>query len=83
MKSDLANSILTFALGVLVVLSALFAVRTIFQARQLRAVQAQALVDQANFHTLQMLFADTSEYAKTHPTINPILQAAAKPTATR
>ncbi|HTX22431.1 MAG TPA: hypothetical protein VMD27_11340 [Candidatus Aquilonibacter sp.] len=84
MKCDTTNAVLTFVLGVLVVLGALFAVRTIMRTREFRAVQEQAIVDQANMATLRMLFGEASEYAKTHPAITPILQAVtAKPTATR
>jgi len=47
MKCETTNSILTFVLGVVILLNVLFALRTINYTREFRSLQIQAAQDQA------------------------------------
>jgi hypothetical protein len=70
MKSEIANAILIFALGFLVALDVLFAVRAVSGQRDFRALQFQASQSQAGLIQLQQLMAlvnDTRKYAELHP----------------
>jgi hypothetical protein len=74
MKSETFNSILTYVLGALVVLGVVFALRTIFHTRELRALQAQMLNCQVNINRLNLTLNEAVQYGKTHPDIEHILQ---------
>ena len=54
MKRDATNSVLTFVLGVFVVLGVVFALQTIFRTRQIRALQLQVSSINNNYVRLQM-----------------------------
>ena len=83
MKCETTNTILTFVLGVLALLGVIFALKTVFHARELRSLQMA--IPQKNFMlTVQSLYNDSVEYGKTHPDINRILQTVQAPkSATR
>jgi hypothetical protein len=72
------HSLTTVLLGVLTI-SALASVVLcwlyISQTRQLRAIRAQANAITYNNARINALVADTMEYSKTHPAIDPILEA--------
>ena len=74
------NSPLTTLLLGLLVLSALGSVvlcwMYISNARELRALQSQAMSIQQNRAFISSLANDTLEYSKTHPAIEPVLEAA-------
>jgi hypothetical protein len=74
MKSETFNSILTYVLGALVVLGVVFALRTVFHTRELRALQAQMLNCQVNINRLNLTLNEAVQYGKTHPDIEHILQ---------
>ncbi|MGD0745141.1 MAG: hypothetical protein ABSA45_08290 [Verrucomicrobiota bacterium] len=74
MKSETFNSILTYVLGALVVLGVVFALRTVFHTRELRAMQAQMLSCQFNVNRLNLTLNAAAQYAKTHPDMERILQ---------
>jgi hypothetical protein len=81
MKCDTMNSVLTFVLGVFVVLSVIFALQTIFRTREFRSLQIAAIQDQALLAQIQQvesLAQDVAEYSKSHssPELTRILQAA-------
>jgi hypothetical protein len=50
MKCETTNTILTWVLAVLVLAGVLFALKTIFRARELRMVQGQAVACQTNMN---------------------------------
>lgn len=74
------NSPLTTVLLGVLVLSTLTSVilcwMYISNARELRALQGQALSIQQNRAFITALATDTLEYGKTHPAIEPILESA-------
>ena len=74
MKYETTNAILTFVLGVLVVLGVVFALKTINQTREVRLLQQQVVNAQRSVNLLNLLLNDAAQYGKTHPDINPILQ---------
>lgn len=74
MKCDTTNCILTFVLGVLVVLGVVFALKTINHTREVRLLQAQVANAQRSVNILNLLLNDAALYGKTHPDINPIIQ---------
>jgi hypothetical protein len=73
------NSPLTTVLLGVLVLSALSSVMLcwmyISNARELRNLQAQAMSIQQNRAFITSLATDTLEYSKTHPAIEPVLEA--------
>ena len=73
------NSLTTVLLGVLTI-SALASVVLcwlyISNTRQLRTLQTQATLINNNRALINALAIDTVEYSKTHPAIDPILEAA-------
>jgi hypothetical protein len=73
MKCEVTNMILTFVLGVLIVLGVIFALRAVIHTREFRALQTQMIVSQGNLNRLNLLFNDAVQYGKTHPDINRIL----------
>jgi len=82
MKSGTTNTVLTVVLAVLVLSGVLFALQTIFRARELRTLQAQTFACQSNMNHLNLLLNEAIQYGKAHPDINPILQPfEAKPAA--
>jgi len=74
MKSETLNTILTFVLGVSVLLGVIFALRTVFRTRELRSLQAQMLNCQLNISRLNLTLNAAAQYGKTHPDIEHILQ---------
>jgi hypothetical protein len=81
MKCDTMNSVLTFVLGVFVVLGVIFALQAIFRTREFRTLQITALQDQATLAQIQQvesLARDAMDYNKNHPSpeLARILQAA-------
>lgn len=80
MKSETMNSVLTFVLGVLVVLNVIFALQTIFRTREFRSLQFTAVQDQAKLAQIQQIESiarDTMAYNQKHPSpeLTRILQA--------
>ena len=77
MKSETMSSVLTFVLGALIVLGAIFAVRTINHTRELRSLQIQAASINANYMRLQALANDVNAYNQKSPSpeLTRILQA--------
>ena len=70
MKSETMNLVLTFVLGVFIVLDAIFAMRAISGQREFRELQLGAAQSQAGLNQilqLQSLVNDTREYGKSHP----------------
>jgi hypothetical protein len=74
MKCEITNTILTFVLGVLLVLGVIFALQAVNYTRDLRALNMQLENAQRNFNSLNLLLNDAIQYGKTHPDINPVLQ---------
>jgi hypothetical protein len=74
MKSETTNTVLTFILGVLVLLGVIFALKTINHTRELRSLTSQAVNANAMLISEQTFFNDCLEYGKTHSDINRILQ---------
>jgi len=74
MKCELLNTILTFLLGVSVLLGVIFALRTVFHTRELRTLQAQMLSCQVNVNRLNLTLNAAAQYGKTHPDIQHIIQ---------
>ena len=67
MKCETMSSVLTFVLGALIVLGAIFAVRTINHTRELRSLQIQAANINANYARLQALANDVIAYNQKSP----------------
>jgi hypothetical protein len=67
MKSEIMNTILTYVLGVLALLGVIFALQTIFRTRELRTLQIQAAVDNANVMRLQALAGEAMAYNQKNP----------------
>ena len=67
MKSETMNSVLTFVLGVFIVLGVIAALRTINRTRELRSLQMQAT--QANGYRMgvEALANDAVAYSKQNP----------------
>jgi hypothetical protein len=68
MKSDTSNGILTFVLGVLVIVGAVLAVNVAFQTRAFRAMEQKALMSKLNLERVQAVFNDTRAYYQKYPT---------------
>ena len=88
MKSEIMNSVLTFVLGVFIVLGAIFAVRAISGQREFRELQFNATQSQAGLNQLNQIYLlvnDTREYGKAHPSpeITRMLDALQAKPATR
>jgi hypothetical protein len=79
MKSETMNSVLTFVLGVFIVLGVIAALRTINRTRELRSLQIQAANINANYMRLQALANDVNAYNQNQkspsPELTRILQA--------
>jgi hypothetical protein len=70
MKCDRTTTILTFVLGMLILLDVLFALRAINYNRELRSLQIQAIQDQAALGQLQQfesVVRDTMAYNQKNP----------------
>ena len=74
MKCDVFNAILTFLLGVSVVLGVFFALRTIFHTHDLRALESQTAICQLNVARINGVLNAAGQYSKTHPDIEPIIK---------
>lgn len=74
MKCETTNAILTFVLGVLVMLGVVFALQTINHTRELRSLQMRLVATQRNINVLNLLLNESVQYGKTHPDINPVIQ---------
>ena len=74
MKCKILNTILTFLLGVSVLLGVIFALRTVVHTRELRILQSQMLTCQVNINRLNLTLNAAAQYGKTHPDIEHILQ---------
>ena len=74
MKCETFNTVLTFMLGVLALLGVFFALRTVFHTHDLRALQTQMLNCQVSVNRLNLTLNAASQYGKTHPDIEHILQ---------
>ena len=80
MKSNGTTTYLNWALAVVVLATAVFAARYYFASREVR--QNQGLIEKAarlqnaqnDSVKLNNLLADTLEYSKTHPAIDPLLE---------
>ena len=88
MKSEIMNSVLTFVLGVFIVLGAIFAVRAISGQREFRELQFNAAQSQAQLNQLNQIYSlvyDTREYGELHPSqeITHMLDALQAKPATR
>lgn len=81
MKSESLNGILTFILGVLVVLGVIFAVRMIMITHELRSLQKEATRYNAIMVQTQAVFNDAQLYYQKYqdPALAQILRVAAKP----
>ena len=80
MKCEMTSSILTFVLGVLILLGVWFAVRTINETREFRSLEIQASQDQAFLVQLQQIRSignDAMAYNQKNPNpeLTRILQA--------
>jgi len=73
MKCETTNTVLTFVLGALTLLSVIFALQTIFRTREMRSLQ-MAIPEKNYMMTVQLLYNDATEYSKTHPEMNRFLQ---------
>jgi hypothetical protein len=75
MKSETTNTVLTLVLAVLVLAGVVFALQTIFRAREFRTISIQANIANNTLLQEQALFNDCQEYSKTHPAMTPILES--------
>jgi len=69
MKFETLNGILTFVLGVLVVAGVILALNVVFVTREGRALQSQAMLDNARLTGVQTLFNDASAYNQKYPSV--------------
>jgi hypothetical protein len=67
MKCETTNGILTFVLGVLLVLGVIFALQTINHTREFRALTSQAAQDQNFVLQAQALATDVAAYNQKTP----------------
>jgi hypothetical protein len=81
MKCEVFNTVLTFLVGVSVLLGVIFALRTIFHTRELRTLNSQMLTCQFNVNRLNATIAAAEQYGKLHPDsgIERILQQSLQP----
>jgi hypothetical protein len=81
MKSETLNGVLTFVLGVLVVLGVVFALRVFFVTRDSRTLQGQALMANARLMQARELVADVAAYNQKaqSPELTRILQSLQPP----
>jgi len=74
MKCEITNTILTFVLGLLLVLGVVFALQAVNYTREIRSLQTQLANSQRSLNILNLLLNDAVQYGKTHPDINPVIQ---------
>jgi hypothetical protein len=74
MKNSPLTSILLAVLAISAVWSIISCLQYINNTRHLRRLQNQVAVIQYRQNAFQALLADTTEYGKTHPQIDPILE---------
>lgn len=67
MKSESLNGILTFILGVLVVLGVIFALKVVFVTRDARTLQTTAMTYSARLAETQAIFNDAQAYNQKYP----------------
>lgn len=67
MRSEILNEILTFVLGVLVVLGVIFALQTINRTRELNTLQVQSVAINQNYLRLQELVNEVLVYNQKNP----------------
>ncbi|HEX5398197.1 MAG TPA: hypothetical protein VFY06_04040 [Verrucomicrobiae bacterium] len=81
MKRDTTNSVLTFVLGLFVVLGVIFALQTIFRTRQIRQLQMQVNSINTTYMRLQALAGDVNAYNQKvqSPELKSILQPDQQP----
>lgn len=81
MKSETLNGVLTFVLGVLVVLGVAFALRVAFITHDTRALQSQELYANARIIQVKALIAATEAYNQKKPSVElqRILQSLQQP----
>ena len=81
MKSETLNGVLTFVLGVLVVLGVVFALRVFFVTRDSRTLQGQALMANSRLMQARELVADVAAYNQKaqSPELTRILQSLQPP----
>ncbi|MBP9903661.1 MAG: hypothetical protein V9H26_21535 [Verrucomicrobiota bacterium] len=80
MKSNGNTTILNWALAIAVVGVGVGAMQYYFKTREARSLQSQMLNYQNKQAFLNNLIADTMQYSKSNPSIDPILEAiGAKP----
>jgi beta-lactamase regulating signal transducer with metallopeptidase domain len=75
MRNSGTTTILNWALGVVVVALAIFAMQYYFKTREVRSLQATVMAYQNKQAVLNNLIAECIEYSKRNPAINPILEA--------
>jgi YD repeat-containing protein len=75
MKSNGTTTILNWALAVVVVALAIFAVQYYFKTREVRSLQTMMATYQNRQAILNNLIAECLEYSKRNPAIDPILEA--------
>lgn len=75
MKNNGTTTIMNWALAVVVVLLAVFAVQYFFKTREVRNLQSRIVEYQNKQQFLNNLIADCMEYSKRNPAIDPILEA--------
>jgi hypothetical protein len=75
MKSSPLTSILLAALAISAVWSIISCLQYINNTRQIRQFQERVTAIQYRQTAFQALLADTTEYGKTHPKIDPILES--------
>jgi len=80
MKSNGTNTILNWALAIAVIGLSLGAMQYYFKTREARSLQLQMVNYQNTQTILNSLIADSLQYSKQNPAIDPILEAiGAKP----
>ncbi len=84
MKSESLNGILTYVLGVLVILAVYFALKVFFLTRESRSLQAQALQASAKMAQTEAVFKEAQAYNVKYqsPDLTRILQSAQPKSAT-
>ena len=69
MKSETLNGILTFVLGVLVVLGVVFALKVVFVTHDTRVLQSQAVYANTRILEARALVADVQAYNQKNPSV--------------
>jgi hypothetical protein len=69
MKSESLNGVLTFVLGVFVVLGVFFSLKVAFATHETRTLQNEALQDNARLIWAKSLVADVQAYNQRYPSV--------------